>query len=137
MSANIVALSREDGRIKAISFSGIIGLSHRPARILEANPMNKIQYKTWVSALLSTLPHEDSQNIRNAVVSLTHDDELADPDVLHLGSSGQGDLYALKVKPDYYIMLQRPTGAIDQLEVVDLVKEGAIQALRQTATAHR
>ena len=97
--------------------------------------MNHIQYKYWVSALLSTLPYSDSQNIRSAVASLTHDDDLSDPDLSPLGRGTEGDLYAFKVEPDYLVMLRRPTGEPRHLEVIDLVKEDAFRTLRETLSA--
>ena len=98
--------------------------------------MNQIEYKTWVSFLLSTLEEDDAQNIRNAVLSLTHDDDLSDPRVTELGGDSQGTLYVLKVPPDFNVMLQRPADSGSTLEIIDLVKDGALRSLQKSLSSH-
>jgi hypothetical protein len=99
--------------------------------------MNEIQYNSLASALLNTIPNDDALNIRLAVASLLHDDQLTDPRLTKLDTEEKDVLYSLDVPPEYWVFLRRPDDSQSVLEVVSFGNKDSIRKVAEAFAANQ
>ena len=95
--------------------------------------MNTLKYNSRVSAILSTLPYEDAQNIRHALNTLLHEVPLGNPSVQLLAQDCSGKVFSLAVR-DYRIILKQADDSLSDLEVADILSHDAILSYREAVT---